>query len=240
MSGSTAAALPVPAPRTSRSEDDLSSHLSSSSPRGSRSESRPRRPPEEGVVMVKKKRKAAAPPPPAHPGNIIGGPPLQPPPRADSESGDSRADVESPPVIITAPPAHQRPEAAPAASIGRTGARAKLRLLLGRKPSSASSVSVSAAAAGAGQSTLNPRASQQPRGLLHQSLAAINSTLVNSAASVPGRDVDISPVRPPSSLSNASTARTTHKKRRAPPPPVVLVLRKEAKKVTDCSEVTVS
>jgi hypothetical protein len=101
---------------------------------------------------------------------------------------------------------------------------------LGRKPSSASSVSVSAAAAGAGQSTLNPRASQQPRGLLHQSLAAINSTLVNSAASLPGRDVDISPVRPPSSLSNASTARTTHKKRRAPPPPVVLVLRKEAKK----------
>jgi hypothetical protein len=102
---------------------------------------------------------------------------------------------------------------------------------LGRKPSSASSVSVSAAAAaGPGQPTLNPRASQQPRGLLLQSLAAINSTLVNSAASLPGRDVDISPVRPPSSLSTASTART-HKKRRAPPPPVVLVLRKEAKKV---------
>jgi hypothetical protein len=113
---------------------------------------------------------------------------------------------------------------------------------LGRKPSSASSVSVSAAAAaGPGQPTLNPRASQQPRGLLLQSLAAINSTLVNSAASLPGRDVDISPVRPPSSLSTASTARTTHKKRRAPPPPVVLVLRKEAKKSDGfCFEVTVS
>ena len=225
MTGSTAATRPVPAPRTR----DLSSSTSTS-------------PLDDSGDVAKKKRKPAAPPPPTASDHIVETV-LH---RSHSDSSRTTAETDMSETVETRPepqeltfinnrssrqaPAVEEVKAAPTAAVrsnhSSTGARAKLRLLLGRKPSSSTS-----ATRGTDAQQQQPRVAatqQQQQSLL--AVVAINSTLVNSTASLP-RAVDISPVRPPSALSNCSSAastatsaatiRTMHKKRRAPPPPVL-------------------
>jgi hypothetical protein len=219
MTGSSAeVARPVPAPRARDLSSSTSPQTSSEGGDGDNSRPKPAAQAENGGGgdIVRKKRKAVAPPPPTRADNIVVA--VENAVSSSSSTNDLPAAAEEMPQA----PAATKP--AVRSSSTSTGTRSKLRQLLSRRQTSTvSSSDLRSPETPPEQPLRSAFHLQRQQNIL--AVLAINSTLVNSTASLPGREFDLSPVRPSSALSNSSSAastvaaKPTHKKRRAPLPP---------------------